>query len=54
MNQICRGLEADAWMIQEVGLCWDKVQDSRQWTERTQGQNDRLNLNLQYNQTELD
>ena len=52
--QVCNGLEADAWMLQELGLCWPKVHESSQWAERVRSQNVRLNSNLQYNKTEMD
>jgi hypothetical protein len=45
---------ADAWMIQETGLCWAKVDDLGQWQERTRTHGTRLNSNFQYNKTEIE
>ena len=35
VHQVCSGNKADIWMLQEIGLCWDKVHKSDQWSERT-------------------
>jgi hypothetical protein len=44
---------ADAWLFQEVGLCWAKVDESNQWTERTKNKGMRMHANFGYNKTEL-
>ena len=52
INQVCTS-DTDAWLIQEVGLCWTKMEDSAQWSERTQRTGNRLHSNFAYNKTEL-
>jgi hypothetical protein len=49
VDQVC-GKDSDAWLLQEIGLCWPKVDETGRWAESGV----RSNSNLQYNSTELD
>ena len=46
--------DADAWLFQETGLNWKKIDEASQWTERTRTTGLRLNSNFQFNSTEMD
>jgi hypothetical protein len=45
---------SDAWLIQEPGLCWPKVDETNQWSERTKKKGTRWNSNFGFNRTELE
>jgi hypothetical protein len=51
-NLLCQG-KADAWMLQETGICWAKVNETHQWAERVKTKGSRLPLNFGYNKTNL-
>jgi hypothetical protein len=53
VDQVC-GKDSDAWLLQELGLCWPKVDKTGQWAERTRKSGVRSNANLQFYSTELD
>jgi hypothetical protein len=46
--------DREAWLIQEPGLCWPKLEETNQWLERVKQRGSCLYLNFGFNKTKFD
>jgi hypothetical protein len=52
ISNVISNREADLYLLQEIGLCWQKLPTASQWSERIYS-NHSIHLNLAYNNAEV-